>query len=159
MRLSMEVSDALFGLTRQPGLFPSRLKSLCTSAVQLLSNPDQIIDLDVKVEASVPRPLEKMILRIAYEMVGNAVKHGLHVRLVGRIFVSIAQSPEGLVLTVRDNGWGPLARDSTGEGLQLMQAISADADGRISLERIEDQTVARLMLPGENPTQHAAERF
>jgi len=157
MRLSVEVSDALFGLTRQPGLFPSRLKSLCTSAVQLLSDPDQIIDLDVKVEASVPRPLEEMILRIAYEMVGNAVKHGLHVRLVGRIFVSIAQSPEGLVLTVRDDGWGPSAGDGTGEGLQLMRAISAEADGRVSLERIEDQTVARLVLPGEHPAQHVAE--
>ncbi|MFC0408178.1 ATP-binding protein [Roseomonas elaeocarpi] len=158
MRLSMDVSDALFGLTRQPGLFPSRLKSLCTSAVQLLSDPDQIIELDVKVEAAVPRPWEEMILRIAYEMVGNAVKHGLHVRLLGRISVSVAQGAEGLALTVRDDGWGPSAADGSGEGLQLMRAISAEADGKVSLERIEDHTVARLVLPREYPAQHAAER-
>lgn len=156
--LSARVSDALFGLTEQPGPLHQRLQSLCESTVALLGDIEQTLHVEVAVAGQCSASVEATVLQVAHEMVGNAVKHGMHMRLTGRVVVTVqAQRPaiSGVLLTVSDDGWGA---DAFGDappkpgyeqaGLSIMQALADQHDGTVELSRENGWTVARLHLPG-----------
>ena len=144
--LSARVSDALFGFTACPAPLPARLAALCHATVELLSDQEQTIEVDVAVIGSCPASLEAIVVRVAHEMVGNAVKHGMHMRLVGRIAVRVRSQGNGsTVLQVSDDGWG--LGDGAGEGLTIMRCLAERDGGRISIERVDGWTVALLRLP------------
>ena len=44
--------------------------------------------------------------RVAHELLGNAVKHGMRARLVGRIAARVVSDEGRVLLTVTDDGWG-----------------------------------------------------
>ncbi len=145
--LSARVSDALFGLTACPGPLPDRLGALCNAAVKLLADPDQTIAVDVVVSGSCPQSLEATVVKIAHEMVVNAVKHGMHMRLVGRIVVRLRRHGDGsTVLRVSDDGWG-LGPDGSGEGLPIMRCLAEREGGHVGIARVDGWTVASLSLP------------
>lgn len=129
--LSAALADALFGMTREPGLLPVRLRRLGEAVIGLLGDPDQMLDLDVAVEGRCPAVLEEVVMRVAHELLGNAVKHGMHVRLVGRIRVDLASGPRGTRLVVADNGWGSCHRPGHGQGLGLIRALIAPFGGTL----------------------------
>ena len=83
--LAAEMSDAVFGLTRAPGPFEVRLRDLSKGMVELLSDPDQIIDIEIEEPVVCPAEQYDLVLRVAQELVGNAVKHGFHARLLGKL--------------------------------------------------------------------------
>ena len=145
--LSARVSDALFGLTACPEPLRERLTALCDATVKLLADQEQTIQLDVAVTGSCPPSLEATVVRIAYEMVSNAVKHGMHMRLVGRIALRVRSQGNGsTVLLVSDNGWG-LGCDGSGEGLPIMRCLAEQDGGRVSIDRVDGWTVASLTFP------------
>ena len=145
--LSAKVSDALFGLTANPGRLGDRLTALCDATVKLLALQEQTIAVTVTVTGRCPQVLDATLVKVAHEMVGNAVKHGMHMRLVGRIDVQVRSSPSGsIVLRVCDDGWGPMG-DRVGEGLPIMQCLAEAERGRITIDRADGWTVARLTLP------------
>jgi len=144
--LTAQLSDALFGLTRAPGPFADRLSELCHGVRQLLGDPAADITLDVTVKTTCPASLEDTILRVAHELVGNAVTHGLHARLVGHIEVRLEAIENRLVLTVSDDGWGCGPRIPTGGGLSLVDMLAAPLGGDLRLRRIADRTVASLSV-------------
>ncbi|UFN50960.1 ATP-binding protein [Roseomonas sp. OT10] len=150
IQLSAEISNALFGLTRRPAPMEERLRHLCESTVALLADADQTIRLEVTVAGDCPEALRGTVLRVAHEMVGNAVKHGMHVRLLGRITVRLESDAEATRLTVRDDGWGPAPAgpaEGDGEGLALVAALAAQHGGTASLHRDWKETVAELAVP------------
>ena len=132
---SAALADALFGLTREPGLLPLRLRGLGEAVIGLLGDPDQLLSLDVAVEGRCPPALEEVVLRVAHELLGNAVKHGMHARLVGRIAVTLASGPRGTRLVVADDGWGwgcePGRGERQGQGLDLVRALIAPLGGTL----------------------------
>ncbi len=145
--LSARVSDALFGFTACPGPLSDRLTALSEATVKLLSDQEQTVALDVVVTGGCPSSLESTVLKVAHEMVANAVKHGMHMRLVGRIAVRLRRHGNGsIVLRVSDDGWG--LGDGAGEGLGIMRCLAEWEGGRTSIERVEGWTVASLTLPG-----------
>ena len=145
--LSARVSDALFGLTACPAPLHQRLTSLADATVRLLSDPEQTIAIDVAVIGTCPASLEQIVVRITHEMVVNAVKHGMHMRLVGHIAVRVRGQRDGsTVLLVSDDGWGPCG-DSEGEGVPIMRTLAAQDGGRIAIDRVDGWTVASLTLP------------
>ncbi len=145
--LSARVSDALFGLTACPGTLHARLASLCDATVKLLSDQEQTITVDVMVTGPCPAALETTVIRVAHEMVGNAVKHGMHMRLVGRIALRVRSQGDGsTVLRVSDDGWG-LAGEDGGEGLPIMRSLAERQGGHIAIDRTDGWTVASLTLP------------
>ena len=151
IRLSAKVSDALFGLTEKPGPLPERLTSLCRSAVSLMADEVQTIETTVHVIGTCPERLETTVLQVVHEMVTNAVKHGLHMRLAGEIMVTLQGKKaglafDGLSLEVRDNGWGPEKR-GFGEGMTTLALMAERHGGRVSLARQEGWTAARLHIP------------
>ncbi len=117
--LTAEISDALFGLTRAPERFDRRLCSLCEAVVDLAAEPDQHLTLHCRVETEVSAAHEDVLVRVAHELVGNAVKHGMHMRLIGRIEVEVRRERGATVLEVRDDGWGCGRSPCCGEGLRV----------------------------------------
>ena len=153
--LSATLSDALFGITRAPGALAERLRTVCEATLALMADPDQMIGLDVTVDGSCPAPLRDTVLRAAHEMAGNAVKHGLHARLIGHVTVRVATDTAGMRLTVEDNGWGFAGPRDGGEGLGLMRALAALHGGTTGLERVAIGPRAWLHLPGAGPVDDA----
>ena len=144
--LTAQISDALFGLTRAPERFDRRLASLCEAVVELASEPDQHIAVHCCVETEVPAAQEDLLIRIAHELVGNAVKHGMHMRLLGTVEVEVRRDAGAMVLEVIDDGWGCGRSPSCGEGLRVASLLAEDLAGRLTLERCGERTVARLVL-------------
>lgn len=146
--LTTEMSNALFGLSHAPGCFAERLRSLCTSLVDLLGDSDQQVSVDVSVRGNLPPALETLVLRVAHELVGNAVKHGMHMRVVGRIQVSVEAGRDGTtVLEVADDGWGCGADPQPGEGLRIANLLAAPHGGAVTLRRRGEMTTATLRVP------------
>jgi two-component sensor histidine kinase len=153
---SAAISDALFGLTRDPGPMAERLRSLCTCLLTLFADPDQSISLDVEVEGVCPPELRVSVVRVANELVGNALKHGMCLRSEGRIAVRLSSDRKGrTILRVTDDGLGAAAAQDGGrgggEGLRLARAIAAGHGGRVTL-RHDTVTTAELELPGTAPS-------
>ncbi len=147
IRLSAEISDALFGLTRSPATMSDRLRGLSESVIRMLAGGTQMIRLDVTVTGECPEPLRRLVLRVAHEFVGNAVKHGMRARVVGTISVHLATDIDGrTALVVTDDGWGFDGSPNAGEGLEIAGDLAASAGGTVSLLRTH-VTVAALELP------------
>ena len=147
--LAVEMSDAMFGLTRAPGPFDARLRALSQGMVELLSDPDQIIDVGIDEPVVCPAEHRGLVLRVTQELVGNAAKHAFHARLLGKIRISVTSGPYGTRLVVADNGWGFGHRPQCGHGLTIARALIAPFGGVIEL-RSKDGFTAEMRLPS-NP--------
>ena len=146
--LAVEVSDAMFGLTRAPGPLEARLRDLGKGMVELLSDPDQIIDVEIEGPVICPAEQHDLVLRVAQELVGNAAKHGFHARLLGKIRISVTSGPHGTRLIVADNGWGFGHRPQCGQGLTSARALIAPFGGVLEL-RSRDGITAEMRLPSD----------
>jgi two-component sensor histidine kinase len=145
--LSAAISDALFGMTGAPQPMEERLRSLCKGTIELLGDADQIVRLDLAVGGECPARLRETVLRAANEMLGNAIRHGLHERMLGRITVRLVAGTRETRLTVEDDGWGFCSAREEGEGLGLTQALAEQHGGSSSIRRIGDGTRAEMILP------------
>jgi two-component sensor histidine kinase len=113
----------------------------------LLGVPGQDIRLRLRLAVPCPEPLQEAVLRVAHELVGNAVKHGLYARLAGEIEVRLENDGSELRLLVLDDGWGWAEPMVAGEGLSLARVIATREAGRVTLDRKGNRTVAMLALP------------
>ncbi len=152
IRLSARISDALFGLTGAPGPLDLRLDTLCRAVVALMADPVQTIETSVQIAGLCPSRLIATVLQTTHEMLTNAVKHGLHMRLTGQITVTLeidrpASRQGSLTLAVRDNGWGP-DKPGFNEGLAVMELMAEQHGGTVELVRELGWTVSRLHIPG-----------
>jgi two-component sensor histidine kinase len=147
IQLSAEVSDALFGLTHAPASITVRLKSLCGNLVELLADGAQSVRVRVAVRGECPARARDAVVRIAHELVGNAMKHGMRHRPRGRIAVRLRTEPDGATrLTVSDDGHGFQGAAAPGEGLSVAMALAEQLGGALTLRR-DRETVAELVLP------------
>jgi len=151
IHLVAAISDALFGFTQAPERLEPRLRSLGLSLIELLCDPGQLISLEVDVEGSCPAALEETVVRVAHELISNAVKHGMHVRLVGRIEIKVRSSGGATRLTVSDDGWGYADQPAPGEGLSVARILAEQHGGTIQMRRDRDRTHVTLILPPPAP--------
>ncbi len=156
IRTSVSLSDALFGLTGVPRSLDMRLLSLGRAVVELMADGDQEIGVTVAVEGVCPAGYDDVLVRVAHELIGNAVKHGMHLRLIGKIEVVVDAGPHGVVLSVIDDGWGICLDDrrgaqgggmKRGEGLRIAALLAEQQGGTLVLSRDRCQTVAVMRLP------------
>jgi two-component sensor histidine kinase len=144
--LSVEISDALFGITREPAAFPERFRTLCRSLLALFADAAQHLRLDIALEGTCPPELEMAALCATNELVGNAVKHGMHMRLIGQISVSLTCSAENVELVVIDDGWGAATAPKPGQGLGIARDLAKQFHGTLSVGRNDGNTVATIMF-------------
>jgi len=144
--LSAQISDALFGLTAEPATIERRLHSLVNATVELLGDGTQMISTEIEVIGCCPDPLVPVVLHAAHEMVGNAVLHGMHVRLLGKVLVSLISVDGAVSLQVRDDGWGPGAA-TIGEGHAIIASLARQHGGTVSLARTAEWTLAMMSIP------------
>jgi two-component sensor histidine kinase len=131
----------------RPTPVEARLEGLTEAIVELLRDGAQTIRTEVKVVGTCPEPFVPVVLQVAEEMVDNAVRHGMRLRLVGYILVSLWASPGYRVnLTVRDDGWGPGAAEP-GEGHSIIAGLAGQFGGSVSLTRNGPWTVAAMTIP------------
>ncbi len=147
VRLSAEISDALFGLTRAPGPMQGRLETLAGAVVALMSGPGQAIGVQVLVEGECPAALRGPVIQVAHEFVANAMKHGFHGRLRGTIRIALSSRPGACVrLLVSDDGRGVGADAAPGEGLGIASALALRLGGTVAL-RQRGVAEAELLVP------------
>ena len=146
--LSATISDSLFGLTRAPGNLADRLRSLGESVIQMMRCPDQMIGLDVSVRGNCPVHLRETVVRVANELLGNAVKHGMKGRAEGRISIKVEHHTRfhRTRLTVTDDGTGFTGQPLDGEGMSVARDL-ADRFGGTLRMWCDNGTVAMLDLP------------
>lgn len=108
-------------------------------------------------EVMVDNPEAAMHLyRIAQEAVGNAVRHGKARQVVIRL---AARKPDGVVLTVEDNGSGMKERHSSkaaGMGLRTMRYRAQALDGTLEIKTAaKTGTVVQCQVPAHtlSPTK------
>lgn len=156
--LSAQISDALFGITDCPAPMSERLRVISDSTLQMFADGTQVIRLDVTASDDCPAPLQQLVLRVAHEFVANAVKHGMHARLIGKIGVRLARGADGATsLIVTDDGWGFCDSPDAGDGLGIANDLAASAGGTISLRRTS-VTTAELRLPSPRAQRGFRER-
>lgn len=143
---SVAIADMLFGVTSEPRPFPERLHTLCHGMLALFADPTQHLRLGISVEGTCPPELEMPALSTTHELVGNAVTHGMRMRLQGRVSVSLTCSLDEVMLVVVDDGWELTHLDNTAEGLGLARDLAEQFCGTLSVERRRDNTVATVML-------------
>ncbi len=148
IQLSATVSDTLFGLTAAPGPLQVRLDAMGRAVVALMADDDQEIAVETEVHGTCPDQAD-VLVQVAHELVGNAVKHGMTLRMVGCIKLTVVADPSGVTLTVADDGWGfcEPAAGGRGDGLRIAELLARQHGGRVELRRDRCQTVATLKLP------------
>jgi two-component sensor histidine kinase len=145
--LAAEISDILFSSMHRPDLLEDRLRRLCQSVICLNRDADQRLVLGFTMHGNVAAHLEETLLRVAHVLVGNAVRHGMYMRMIGRIAVRVAVESGGTVLEVTDDGWGCSATPAFGEGLRTANLLAMRYHGHVTLRGVGDRTVAMLSLP------------
>ncbi len=142
-----KLSDALFGLARHPGGLRERLLDLSNGLISLLGEDAASIRVVVSVQCGACTTSDDLLVRVAHELVGNAIKHGMHQRLLGEVRITVQAEPGQIVLTVTDDGWGFDRGSVSGEGLSLVDALLHPVGGTQQLRRTGQLTVARICIP------------
>jgi two-component sensor histidine kinase len=152
-----DLSDALFGFVEPSSSLGGRLLNVSNRLVQLLGEDAATIRLVLSVQGHGFGRYDDTLVRIAHELVGNAVKHGMHQRLRGDIRIQVEEEPEHIALIVTDDGWGPPQGSANGEGLSIVDALLRPLNGRCQLRRVGLFTVARAVIAVEPGTVAASQ--
>jgi signal transduction histidine kinase len=141
-------------LAAGPALTPPlavRLGGLAESILALHTDTAQTIRHGVVVVA--PRTLsrwrEDAILFVAHELIDNAVRHGMYLRLVGRITTRVTGDDRGSVaFSVTNDGWCMDPAPHFGEGLKSVQALVQAEEGMMQVKSCP-QAMVGIWLPPE----------
>ncbi len=153
------VANALFAVTQAPAPLEQRLGALCEGLRRLHIGPDQAVTIQVSAPPVPPTrhvgtledPME-VLVHVARELVENALRHGMHARSQGRIWVRITSDGGRCVLSVSDDGWG-LGEEAPGPGLALVRDLVAPHGGQVEFSRQGNWTVARVALDASHSAQ------
>ena len=154
--VAAELSDALFGFRGEPGDLPERLRGLCVGAVELMADDGACIAVSFSSAGSCPPDLHETVVRLAHELVCNAVRHGMYRRAAGAVDVQLRSTETATTLAVIDDGWGcSLSGAERGEGLSMVGLLLQAHDGGFAIERRGGDTVASATI---RHTRQAGER-
>ena len=116
---------------RSPGSSPPRppfervLLEHCETIVASGRSRELIVRLELRFEGVCPETHEKTVLRVADELLSNAMEHGFYHLRRGQIFVHVvSREGVGVQVSVSDDGWGfdsgPII---DGNGFHLLRLI------------------------------------
>lgn len=150
VELSADISDALFGFTSTLGSLSQRLQSLTDSSIAFYGDGLQSIEAEVAV--CVPEPSLRratLLVRIAHELIVNALKHGMYKRFLGKLLIRVITRPGGgVILSVSNDGWPMMEQDRPGEGLELVRELVCSEGGSMEIVTAP-RTEFLIRLPAE----------
>lgn len=111
------------------------IKAVIDHIIENSSNDLITVSFNPDIDIQVPADQAKLIALIINELCTNAVKHAFSGMDRGELTVSIFQDEDVLHLNVSDNGNGyPIDfLETTGSGLQIVQALVKQLDAQISI--------------------------
>jgi two-component system nitrate/nitrite sensor histidine kinase NarX len=142
-----EARDAITGLRVEPGV-KDTLESILAGHVQSFSARYQLpVELSIEGDGRQLQPAVVLhLLRIVQEGLTNIRKHAQ----ASRAWVDVRYRPEGLTLTISDDGRGidPQAMQQAGlRGLQFMRERAKSLDGRLAIHPRQPQgTEVRITI-------------
>jgi hypothetical protein len=105
--------------------FEKLLLDQCERIVASGSYRDLVVQLELRCEGTCPITCERTVLRVADELLCNAMEHGFYNRQRGHVFVHVViRDTAGVHISVSDDGWGfaggPII---AGNGFHLLRQI------------------------------------
>jgi two-component sensor histidine kinase len=128
------------------------VKEVLTRVGQAVAHNMQRPDLEVEVtvqgdEVALPSQSATSLALVVNELVQNALEHAFVGRERGRVTVSLRQSPEQLVIEVRDDGIGLVGDPLQQLGLEIVETLVVeDLQGEWTLVG-NDGTTASIAIP------------
>jgi hypothetical protein len=109
----------------QTAPFERVLLEHCERIVAGARCPELMVRLELRFDGRCPVTHEKTVLRVADELVSNAMEHGFYNRQRGQLFVHVlCPSTIGIQVSVSDDGWGfDSGRIIDGNGFHLLRQI------------------------------------
>jgi hypothetical protein len=128
--------------------FEELLLAHCERIVSSGRSQELIVQLELKFEGICPATHEKTVLRVADELLSNAMEHGYYARQRGHVFVHvISRAGVGVQASVSDDGWGfdsgPII---DGNGFHLLRQIGDLYIGAAAAPFVAKSTVT-VMIP------------
>jgi hypothetical protein len=141
-------------LGRSPGssaprrAFEGMLLEHCERIVASGRSRNLTVRLELRFDGICPTTHEKTVMRVADELLSNAMEHGYHDRQLGYIFVHvISRAGVGIQVSVSDDGWGfdggPII---DGNGFRLLRLLG-DLSFAAAAAPFEARTSVTIILP------------
>jgi signal transduction histidine kinase len=119
------IQDRSKGSSQPRRPFEELLLEHCERIVASGRSQERIVQLELNFEGICPATHERTVLRVADELLSNAMEHGYYARQGGHVFVHvISYAGVGVQVSVSDDGWGfdsgPII---DGNGFHLLRQI------------------------------------
>ncbi len=114
-----------------------------------MARPDQAIDITVHGDSlQLPSRAATALAVVVNELVQNSLEHAFVGRAAGHIDISLARTPDALLVVVRDDGVGLPDEMAHSLGLEIATALVADdLRGELQFVRQPVGAEARIRLP------------
>jgi hypothetical protein len=119
------IKERSSGALRQTAPFERVLLEHCERIVAGARCRELMVRLELRLDGRCPVTHENTVMRVADELVSNAMEHGFYSRQRGQLFVHVVCPPAiGVQVSVSDDGWGfdhdPII---DGNGFHLLRQI------------------------------------
>ncbi|MEM7800987.1 MAG: GAF domain-containing protein [Chloroflexota bacterium] len=125
--------------------------------------PSQSFKIRVEGESlTLPSRQATSLALAVNELVQNAIEHGFAGRGKGEVVITISHVPDGVLISVRDNGHGIPSDFDQNLGLELVgMLIGEDLKGEIHYHRLAVGTEVKILLPPEviKPVESVSPKF
>lgn len=114
-----------------------------------MSRPDQSVVIGVHGDRlQLPSRAATALAVVVNELVQNSLEHAFVGRKMGRIDISLARTPDDLIVLVRDDGVGLPDEIDRSLGLEIAEAlVTGDLQGTLDFSRLAAGTEVCIRLP------------
>ncbi len=133
------------------------LERIARTTLGGMPRPDQAIDITVRGDnVQLPSRAATALAVVVNELVQNSLEHAFVGRAAGRIDISLARTPDALLVVVRDDGVGLPNEMAHSLGLEIAAALVAD-DLRGELQFIRRPSGAEVCIRLPRAIERAGE--
>ncbi len=137
------------------------LERIAQTTMTGMARPNQAVEIAVRGDnLQLPSRAATALTVVVNELLQNSLEHAFVGRASGRIDISLARTPDALMIIVRDNGIGLPDTIAPNLGLEIAEALVAgDLHGEMQFNRPEAGTEITIRLPrgAERPDAAANE--
>ncbi len=125
------------------------LERIAQTTMTGMSRPNQDITIAVRGDnLQLPSRAATALTIVVNELVQNSLEHAFIGRNAGRVDISLARTPDALIILVRDDGIGLPDKIERNLGLEIAETlIREDLHGELQFNRLPSGTEALVRLP------------